>query len=95
MFGIRKPIFDYLKILFETMDNAEKAYSWIYDEIKKHGRLSSKKLFDELEMLGNTAGSYNFGWKSMKHIHVERTVNGDNVLYLPYPKKIRPIKEDI
>lgn len=95
MFGIRKPIFDDLKILFETMDNAENTYSWIYDEIKKNGQVSTKKLFDKLEMLGYNARSYNFGWKSMKHIHVERTDDGNAILYLPYPKKIRPIKEDI
>lgn len=95
MFGIRKSMFDALKLLFETMDNAENTYSWIYDEIKKHGQLSSKKLFDKLEMRGNDACSYNLGWKSMKGIHVERTANGDNILYLPYPKKIRPNKEDI
>lgn len=95
MFGIRKPMFDDLKILFETMDNAEKAYSWIYDEIKKHGRLSSKKLFDKLEMPGNNVCSYRLGWKKMRNIHIESTDDGYAILCLPYPKKIRPIKEDI
>lgn len=95
MFGIWKPIFDELKILFETMDNAENTYSWIYDEIKKNGQVSSKKLFGKLEMPGNNVCSYHLGWKTMRNIHIERTDDGNAILCLPYPKKIRPNKEDI
>lgn len=95
MFGIRKPMFDELKLLFETIGNAENTYSWIHDEIEKHGQLSSKKLFDKLEMLYNGACSYNLGWKSMKHIRVKSSDDGNAILCLPYPKKIRPNKEDI
>ena len=95
MFGIWKPMFDELKILFETMENADNAYNWMYNEINKHGQVSSKKLFDKLEIPGNNVCSYHLGWKSMRNIHIESTDDGNAILCLPYPKKIRPNKEDI
>lgn len=95
MFGIRKPMFDKLNFLFETRGDAENTYSWINDEIEKHGQLSSKKLFDNLELPGNNVCSYHLGWKTMRNIHIESTDDGYAILCLPRPKKIRPNKEDI
>lgn len=95
MFGIRKPMFDGLKLLFETIGDADNTYNWMYNEINKNGQVSAKKLFDKLEMSGNNVCSYHLGWKKISNIHIKSTDDGYAILYLPYPKKIRPNKEDI
>lgn len=43
MFGIRKPMFDGLKLLFETIGDADNTYNWMYNEINKNGQVSAKK----------------------------------------------------
>jgi len=95
MFGIRKPMFDDIRIAFETMGDADNTYNWMCNEINKNSQVSTKKLFDKLEMPGNNVCSYHLGWKTMRNIHIESTDDGYAILCLPYPKKIRPNKEDI
>lgn len=74
--------FDYDDILFESRGEAERALDQMYDVIRTYGYVTVADLYDMADITAPYT-SNKYGWMSVDHAKISRTMDGDYIIKLP------------